>query len=216
MYQNQYFFPPPWYFSAPPPIFVPQQSASDNDTIIVNQQGSGGSGPPGPPGPQGPQGEQGPQGVPGLQGPQGIQGVPGEPGPTGPQGPPGEQGIPGPQGPTGQTGPQGPPGPPGPAGSCCTKQVTTITDTYYIEPEDCYIGVINKEPIEIYLPNNPAVGRVLVIKAQQKQIGNKKIRIVPHSSTLIDDNTEYILQSPFETVTIIFNKNWYVIAKSQV
>lgn len=193
MYQTQYFFPPPWFFNAPPPtpVFIPQQSVgSDNDTVVINQQGGSG-----PPGPQGPQGEQGPQGIPGLQGPQGIQGIPGPPGP---------QGEP------------GPPGPPGPLGGPCIVNATIITDTYYIEPDDCYIGVVNTEPIEIYLPDNPAVGRVLFIKAQQKQIGSKKIYIVAQGGKSIDDDVQYVLQSPYESVQIIYNDSWHIVGKSQV
>lgn len=196
MYQTQYFFPPPWYFTPPPPVFVPQQVTSDNDTIVVNQQGGSG-----PPGPQGPQGEQGPQGVPGLQGPQGIQGIPGEPGPPGPQG---------------ETGPAGPPGPPAPLGGPCVVNSTIISDTYYVEPNDCYIGVINKEQIEIYLPNNPEIGRVLFIKAQQKQIGSKKIFIIAGGGNTIDDEVNYVLQSPYESITLIYNDNWHITGKSQV
>ena len=191
MYQSQFFFPPPWYFAGPPPVFVPQSNIdTDTDTVVINQQGGGG--PPGPPGPQGPQGEQGPQGVPGLQGPQGIQGVPGEPGP------------------------QGEPGPPGPSSASCILQTKIITSDYLVQSDDCYIGVLNEKPITIYLPANPPVGKLLIIKAQQKQIGNKKITITSSVSENIDDNSTYILQSPYESVTIIFNDSWHVTGKSQV
>lgn len=189
MYQNQYYFPPPFLFLAPPPPIAIQQpqTISDND-VIINQGGQAG-----PPGPQGPQGIQGPPGPSGAQGP------------TGAQGPPGAQG---------ETGPQGPPGPPGT--QSCILPAKVITDTYYVQPDDCYIGVLNNESIDIYLPLDPPVGKLLIIKAQQKQIANKKIYIVTQNSDKIDDSSTLVLQSPYESVQLIFNDSWHVTGKSQV
>jgi hypothetical protein len=212
MYQNQYYFPPPWFFSAPPPVFMPQGN-SDNDVIINN---SGGAGPPGPPGPEGPIGPQGPAG---LQGPTGAQGPQGNPGPMGPAG---EQGLTGPPGPAGQPGLPGQPGAqgqPGPAGTCtnsCILNTKIIKESYKIQPDDCYIGVVNEKSIEIYLPENPPKGKMLIIKAQQKQIGNKKIYIVTQNGDKIDDGDEIVLQSPYESITLIFNDSWHITAQAQV
>ena len=90
------------------PVWVPPfQSASDNDTAILVNNGVG------MPGPAGPQGESGP---PGPQGPQGENGEKGETGETGSAGPAGEQGPTGPQGDAGPTGPQGDAGPSGSVG----------------------------------------------------------------------------------------------------
>ena len=202
MYQNQYFFPPPWYFS-PPPLFSPQVAQSDNDNIVITT-GSGGQGPPGPPGPIGP---QGPQGNTGPQGPMGPQGNPGEQGPQGPQGEQGEQG---------EQGPPGPQGPPGECENCCELKATTIKDSYKVQEDDCYIGVLNNESIEIYLPINPPNGKLLTIKAQQKQIANKKIFIITQNGEKIDGGDELVLQSPYESVTLIYNHNWYIISQTQV
>ena len=193
MYQNQYFLPPPWYFTSPPPL--PAHNNQDNDVVINTGGSSGPPGPPGPPGPQGPQGIQGPPGPPGAQGPTGAQG---------------------PQGETGSHGEQGPPGPPGPSGDCdCTIKTKIITTNYKVTNEDCYIGVLNKEKIEITLPANPPIGKVLIIKAQQK-LGNNKIFIVTPNSEKIDDGDELVLQSPYESVTLIFNDNWHITGQSQV
>ena len=217
MYQQQYFFPPPWLYLPPPtPVAYqqPQQTISDND-VIINQGGQ-----QGPPGPQGPQGIQGPAGPAGAQGPTGAQGPQGEPGPPGTTGATGPQGEPGPQGAQGEPGPQGPQGAqgePGPPGTqLCVVNTRVITDTYYVQPDDCYIGVVNKESIDIYLPLDPPKGKMYIIKAQQKQIGNKKIYIVTQNSDTIDDTPTLVLQSPYESVTLIFNDNWHVTAKSQV
>lgn len=206
MYQNQYYFPPPWYF-APPPLVMPQ-AASDNDVIINNTGGQ--QGPPGPPGPIGPQGPQG------VAGPQGQMGPQGNPGPQGPPGPQGEPGVQGPPGPQGEQGPAGPPGPSGPAAECsCTVSTKIITTNYQATNSDCYIGVQNKEKVEIILPSNPPIGKVLIIKAQNK-LGNNKIFIVPANSEKIDDGDELVLQSPYESVTLIFNDNWHITGQSQV
>lgn len=217
MYQNQYFFPPPWYFApAPAPVYIPQ-TTSDNDVIINTSTGQG---PPGPEGPQGPQGVAGPQGPQGAQGPQGNAGPQGPMGPQGdtgiegPPGPQGEQGVEGPQGPQGVAGQQGPAGPSGTMS--CILPAKVITESYYIQPDDCYIGVLNTQSIEIYLPQNPPLGKMLIIKAQQKQIGNKKIYIVTQNGDKIDDGDEVVLQSPYESITLIFNDSWHITGQAQV
>lgn len=178
------------YFFPPPFLFLtppPVFNTQQPQTISDNDVIINQAGEPGPPGPPGPQGE---------------------PGPPGPQG---ESGLPGIQGPAGPQGPQGP------TGECsCTLNTVTVTDTYYIEPNDCYIGVLNKESIEIFLPANPPLGKMLIIKAQQKQLGNKKIYIVAQNGSNIDDQVQYVLQSPFESITLVFNDTWHITGKSQV
>lgn len=191
MYQNQYFFPPPWYFVPPPTNLLP--TASDND-IVINTTGSGQAGPPGPVGPQGP------QGVAGQQGPQGPQG---NPGPQGPQGLPGEQG---------EAGPQGPPGPAGPSGDYCEYSTKTTVTNYKATNDDCYIGVINTKTIEILLPPEPPLGKLIIVKAQQK-LGDNKINIVSPNGEKIDGQDKVVLQAPYESYTLVFNKNWYVTSK---
>ena len=201
--QQQLFFPPPWAFYAlPKPVFIPAaQTVDDRDSTIIIDNDNDQPGPPGPPGP------------PGEPGPPGPQGEPGPPGADGIPGPPGADGIPGIQGPQGEP---GPPGPPGPSSGLCVLNAKVITDTYYVQPDDCYIGVLNKESIEIYLPENPPIGKLLIIKAQQKQIGNKKIYIVSQNSEKIDDGDEIILQSPYESVTLVFNDSWHITGQAQV
>jgi hypothetical protein len=216
MYQTQYFFPPPPWFFTPPPALQPQ-AVSDNDVVINT---GGGQGPPGPEGPQGPQGVAGPQGPQGAQGPQGNTGPQGPMGPQGdtgiqgPPGPQGEQGVEGPQGPQGVAGPTGPPGPSGTMS--CILPAKVIQESYYVQPDDCYIGVLNEKSIEIYLPQNPPIGKMLIIKAQQKQIGNKKIYIVTQNGDKIDDGDEVVLQSPYESITLIFNDSWHITGQAQV
>jgi hypothetical protein len=141
-------------------------------------------------------------------GPQGDTGIQGPPGPQG------EQGVEGPQGPQGIAGPQGPAGPSGTMS--CILPAKVISESYHIQPDDCYIGVLNTQSIEIYLPQNPPLGKMLIIKAQQKQIGNKKIYIVTQNGDKIDDGDEVVLQSPYESITLIFNDSWHITGQAQV
>ena len=229
MYQNQYFFPPPPWFFTVPPILPQPRTISDNDTII-NQGGVQGvqgiqglSGQASAQGLQGTQGLQGPQGFNGQDGVsvQGIQGITGSQGTDGLQGfsgPTGLQGIQGLEG-NGAQGIQGTQGPSGgtqPVTNSCILPAKVITESYYIQPEDCYIGVLNTKSIEIYLPQNPPIGKMLIIKAQQKQIGNKKIYIVTQNGDKIDDGDEVVLQSPYESITLIFNDSWHITGQAQV
>lgn len=125
-------------------------------------------------------------------------------------------GTPGPPGPQGPQGLPGPPGPPGLSVNSCVLPARVITETYYVQPDDCYIGVLNTESIEIYLPENPPIGKMLIIKAQQKQIGNKKIYIITQNGDKIDDGDEIVLQSPYESITLIFNDSWHITGQAQV
>jgi hypothetical protein len=203
MYQTQYFFPPPpWFFTAPP-IIPQQQSISDNDTII-NQGGVQGI-----QGTQGISGSAVAQGIQGIQGLLGLQGIQGLRGLEGSQGASGIDGV-------GIQGTQGPSGGSQPLASCCILATKVIQESYHVQPDDCYIGVLNEKSIEIYLPQNPPKGKMLIIKAQQKQIGNKKIYIVTDNGDKIDDSDELVLQSPFESVTLIFNDSWHIAGQAQV
>lgn len=180
------------YFFPPPPWFftappiIPQQQSISDNDTIINQGGI-----------QGIQGIQGLSGSTTSQGIQGVQGIIGS----------GIQGI---QGLSGSI------GPPGPSGNSCILSAKVISDSYTVQPEDCYIGVINTKSIEIYLPENPPKGKLLIIKAQQKQIGNKKIYIVTQNGDKIDDGDELVLQSPYESVTLIFNDSWHITGQAQV
>ena len=206
MYQNQYFFPPPPWFFTPPPILPQTRTISDNDTII-NQGGV-----------QGVQGTQGLSGEASAQGLQGTQGINGTQGFTGQDGLNGSQGVQGLEG-VGTQGTQGIQGPSGgqqPVTNSCILPAKVISESYHIQPDDCYIGVLNTQSIEIYLPQNPPIGKMLIIKAQQKQIGNKKIYIVTQNGDKIDDGDEVVLQSPYESITLIFNDSWHITGQAQV
>lgn len=162
-----------------------------DDTVIVNQGVNNGCecppGPPGPPGPTGPTGEQGP------------------PGPEGPPGPPGEQGA------QGEPGPVGPPGPPGECS--CKCKTTLVSQDYFAQVDDCYIGVDSAGPVTITLPPNSPDSHQITIKAQMgPPLGNRKITVTTNDGSLIDGEASYVMSIPYESVQLIKNgSGWWII-----
>lgn len=167
------------------PPFVPVFLPVRDDDLFINYSGTTQPGIPGPPGPAGP------------------------PGPSGPQG---EQGIQGEQGANGKDGVQGEPGPQGPPGTTIYPTIS-VGSSYQILAEDCYIGVSSKEPTILKLPEDPKQGKFYVIKLEMgSPIGNRKVTLVPPGSCTIDGKTVITLQNPYETITVLYNKeNWFTI-----
>lgn len=131
------------------------------------------------------------------------------PGPTGPPGPPGPAGEVGPTGPAGEVGPTGPPGPAGTPGLLPTINTGS---SYKVKPTDCYIGVKSKEPTTITLLENPPNGFLLYIKLEMSApIGNRKVTVVTADGSLIDGEQFVILQNPWESITLVYNNNWYSV-----
>ena len=164
---------------------VPIDTGAGNDTVIINNGGDDcDKCPPGPPGPQGPQGEPGPQG---------------ETGPAGEQGPAGEPG------------PQGPPGPPG----NCTCQCTAIlvSQNYTATLDDYYIGVSSTGPTTITLPPNPANCQQIIVKAEMgPPLGNRKITVTTSDNSLIDGESDYVIEVPFQSLKVLYRgEAWHII-----
>lgn len=156
---------------------------SDDD--IINIQTSGEAGPPGPPGPSGPPGDTGPQGPPGETGAQGTQG---EPGAVGPPGPPGE---------------------------CdCKCKTILVTQSYTASSNDYYIGVTSSKPVTITLPSYPGDCQEIIVKAEMgPPLGNRKVTITTNDDSFIDDEANYILEVPYESVRLISRGgNWHIIS----
>lgn len=197
-------------YCAPVLTFPPPVAFVDDSDISINMSGSQGI--PGPPGPQG---------VPGPQGSPGVSVVSAEVSPN-----PGNltiilsdgteidagnvigpQGNPGPQGPQGNTGPQGEPGP---AGQCNHKTILISTD-YQVQPDDWYIGVSSDKPVKIILEDFPKDGKQIIIKLEMgAPIGNRKVTIKSNTD-VIDDNSQVILQNPYESLMLVYRSNWNII-----
>ncbi len=130
-------------------------------------------------------------------------------------GPPGPPGPPGPEGATGAEGPPGPPGPQGPAGSCsCTCIPITIKQDYIALATDGYIGVNSETPITITLPKNSSNCHRITIKLEMKPpVGNRKVTVLPGIG-LIDGNNTFVMENPYESVTVVFsNGNWWIVSR---
>lgn len=181
----------------------PIDTGSGNDTIIINNQKEDcHECPPCPPGPPGPKGD------PGSPGPPGEAGPPGPTGEKGDQGPPGERGE---QGPPGERGPQGPPGPPGEC-SCKCKAILVSQD-YTATLDDYYIGVISTGPTTITLPGNLESCLEIVVKAEMgPPLGNRKITVKASNGELIDGDSEYVIEVPYQSINLLYRGGgWHII-----
>lgn len=198
---------------------------NDNDIVVINNDnedckcitgatgatGSDGlsiTGPTGENGLKGSTGEVGPTGSPGLDGigVTGPTGADGEVGPTGFTGSQGLQGNTGPKGATGVTGPKG-------AGCCCGESTVVIDSDYQVLPSDYYIGVNSEGPVTITLPEEIDTCVTFIIKSEMgPPVGNRKITITTSDGSLIDGDSNLILQQPYESVTLIYREDWFTVA----
>lgn len=112
-------------------------------------------------------------------------------------------------GPPGPEGPQGPIGPQGPASVCSCKCIT-ISEDYNATSDDCYIGVNSSGPVTIMLPDVKECMKLIVKAEMGAPLGNRKVLI--KSTKKIDGKNSVVLQSPYESVTLLYNNNmWYTI-----
>ena len=136
------------------------------------------------------------------------------PGPEGPPGPPGEQGIPGPEGPPGPKGDKGDKGDPG---QCeFAFKCIGINDDYLVQDDDFYIGVNSNQPVTVTLPCELDQCQMIVIKAEMgPPMGNRKVTIETDAGCLIDGEETIVLQSPYESVTLMYRAGyWNIIART--
>jgi hypothetical protein len=116
-------------------------------------------------------------------------------GPPGPPGPPGPQGDPG---------PQGPPGTPGLVPTTIVS-VSPFTATL----ADYYLAVAVPIPASIILPISPT-GTVFVIKDIEGDAAINPITIT--ASTTIDGAASAIINSPYGSITLVFNGvEWNIV-----
>jgi hypothetical protein len=119
-------------------------------------------------------------------------------GPPGPPGPPGPQGNPGP------IGPQGPPGTPGLVPTTIVS-VSPFTATL----ADYYLAVAVPIPASVILPISPT-GTVFVIKDIEGDAAINPITIT--ASTTIDGAASAIINSPYGSITLVFNGvEWNIV-----
>lgn len=119
-------------------------------------------------------------------------------------GQPGPEGPPGPPGPAGPEGPQGDPGIPG------LVPVTVVTTTPYLaDLTDYYLAVNVAAPASVVLPASPT-GTVFVIKDIDGDANTNPITIT--ASTTIDGAATATINSPYGSITVIFNgTEWNIV-----
>ena len=148
------------------------------------------------------------------------QGVNGATGPNPPPCPPECVGATGPQGPvgsTGATGAQGEPGPvgaTGPSGNCsCKCSARVVSQDYSATMDDYYIGVNSDGPTNITLPGDCTDCQQIIIKAEMgPPLGNRKITIVVANNGLIDGSTSYVMEVPYESVSMLCRGGeWHIV-----
>jgi hypothetical protein len=105
------------------------------------------------------------------------------------------------------------PTPPEPPACTCEKQCITVDSSYQATANDFYIGVNSEEPTTITLPPDCDNCQIIVIKAEMgPPLGNRKVTVTTSDGSLIDGSDDYILTTPYESVTVICNGgDWYVI-----
>jgi hypothetical protein len=133
-------------------------------------------------------------------------------GPSGPTGPQGPTGPIGPTGPTGSglqgpTGPTGTPGPPGTPGLIPTTIVAISPFTATLT--DYYLAVAVPIPTSIILPVSPT-GTVFIIKDVEGDAAINPITIT--ASTTIDGAASATINSPYGSITLVFNgAEWNIV-----
>jgi len=148
------------------------------------------------------------------------QGVNGATGPNPPPCPPECIGATGPQGPigaTGATGAQGEPGPigaTGATGNCsCKCSARVVSQDYSATMDDYYIGVNSTGPVTITLPGDCEDCQQIIVKIEMgPPIGNRKVTLVVANSGLIDGSTSYVMEVPYESVSMLCRGGeWHII-----
>ena len=129
-------------------------------------------------------------------------------GATGPEGPPGA---------TGATGAQGEPGPvgaTGATGNCsCKCSARVVSQDYSATVDDYYIGVNSTGPTTITLPGDCEDCQQIIVKAEMgPPLGNRKITIVVANNGLIDGGTSYVMEVPYESVSMLCRGGeWHIV-----
>jgi hypothetical protein len=118
--------------------------------------------------------------------------------------------IVGPPGPPGPPGPQGDPGPAGPPGTPGLVPTTIVSVSPFTATlADYYLAVAVPIPVSVILPASPT-GTVFVIKDIEGDAITNPITIT--ASTTIDGAASATINSPYGSITLIFNGvEWNIV-----
>jgi hypothetical protein len=126
----------------------------------------------------------------------------------------------GPTGPTGATGPEGTggaetgaTGPTGPSGTGCCGPCILVDADYQAQSTDYYIGVNSQDAVTITLPEDCVDCQQLIIKAEMgPPLGNRKVTVTTSDGSLIDGDTSYVIEVPYQSVHVLCRGGeWHII-----
>jgi hypothetical protein len=92
-------------------------------------------------------------------------------------------------------------------------KTTTATSTHYATAAEFYIGVSSEKPVTVYLPANPADGKIVTVKAEMRPpMGSRKVNIATTDGSKIDGYSDASINVSHGFVTVIRNNGeWYII-----
>lgn len=93
------------------------------------------------------------------------------------------------------------------------NRTTKATTTHHATVDEFYIGVTCEKPITVYLPTNPADGKIITVKAEMKPpMAGRKITIATTDGSTIDGYTDATITVSHDCKSFLFhNKNWHII-----
>ena len=95
---------------------------------------------------------------------------------------------------------------------CCDRKTVVVSKDYTASNTDYYIGVDSKDSVSIILPANPEAGKTIIVKAEMKPpLGSRKVTIKTSDGSLIDGTGSQVLQQPYQSITVIYRNNWFII-----
>lgn len=117
-----------------------------------------------------------------------------------------------PTGATGATGDTGTTGATGPGGGGANNCVL-VSEDYQALPTDYYIGVNSDSPVTITLPPDCDECQEIIVKAEMgPPLGNRKVTVTTSDGSLIDGDTSYVIEVPYQSVHVICRGgNWWII-----
>jgi hypothetical protein len=88
-----------------------------------------------------------------------------------------------------------------------------VSTDYTATLDDYYIGVNSTRPVTITLPADCTDCHEIIVKAEMgPPLGNRKIIILAAEGQTIDDETEYVMEVPYQSVHLICRGgNWHII-----
>ena len=111
----------------------------------------------------------------------------------------------------------GEPGPPGEPGTCsCYPESTYVTSEDYIcSLDDYYIGLVNNDPIKVWLPEEPSNGKQIIIKYELGNPAGQRITtVLTLDGSLIDGASSHRIKAPHRMLHVLFRNNqWHIIGK---